>query len=185
VRGKLLRKDIYDAYVALLTGERNHLNDTGPGVSISSVVGTVVKASDNLICEDCSKESKAKLMDKIETMRNLLNLFVALDDEKKENKSVREIEYIYLVSKSWASSFKKIFGYLLKSIGNFEEGGIIEAIDKESSSLVLAGLADIDLSPFSKSVSNNHSERKIEGKNTATVVFDESVNGKITCKFVA
>jgi hypothetical protein len=185
VRGKLLRKEIYDAYVALLTAERSHLNDIGPGVAVKSVVGTVVKASENLVCDECSKESKAKLMDKLEEIRNFTNLFVALDDEKKESKCVRERECTYLVSKSWASSFKKIFGSLLKSVINFEEGGSVEACCDDSPSLVLAGLADIDLSPFAISIWDNHRDRRIKGKNTASVVFDENVNGKITCKLAS
>ena len=83
--------------------------------------------------------------------------------------------------KSWVSSFKKVFSSLLKSVANFEEGGCLVP-SKEGSNPVLAGLADIDLAPFSSSVGGNVPEPKKAEKDTAAV-FDESVNGKITCKF--
>lgn len=181
IQGKLLGRPAYDAYVSLLAGERKYLNDTGPEVNLESVVGTSVNASDNLICEECCAATRQNLTCKIESFRTFTDLFVALQDDKKESRLARDSEHYFLLSKSWATGFKKAFGSILKSIESFGEGDVADA-SKNNAQPVLSGLADICGAPLSR-VSCSDASQVVKEGDVSGFAIDDTVNGKITCKF--
>ncbi|KAG7352741.1 ubiquitin carboxyl-terminal hydrolase [Nitzschia inconspicua] len=181
IQGKLLGERSYDAYVSLLTGERNLLHGNSLKVNVGSVVGIVLKVSDNIVCNECCEHAKASLTAKIEAVRNLTNLYSALQEEKNEKKSVRDSDCVYLITKSWATSFRKNFSSILKSVGSFDEGGCLDKL-KDHANPILVGVADIDLTPFSgvDPAYRLHEERHM-GQLSDICSLDETVNGKISC----
>lgn len=183
IQGKLLEKPIYDAFVSLLEGERKLLRDTGPEGDVRSVVGTICKASKNVLCKECCDRTKADSTAKIEQIRNLADLYTALQDDKKEDVAVKESDCVYLVTRSWATGFKKRFSALLKSTENSDEGGCL-VNGKDDPAPVLAGVADIDLRAFigQGAVGEEDLENK-ECQASGSKVLDGTVNRKITCKF--
>ena len=186
--GKLLRKSIYDNYIALLSAERKYLSEATE-VNESDVVGRVVESNGESTCGECSQVYREELSKRLEFLRNIYDLYLDVLDETKDlTKSGRkdstegdpQEEYAFIVSRSTITKFKKLVLDLMKSVADFERGG-----DPSNGSAqlqgkrnpVLEGVDDLNLSSFPGS----------QGFPASLAMTDDQIdpkfNSKITCKF--
>jgi hypothetical protein len=179
IKGKLLRKPVYDAYVSLLTEERNLLSRRGLQTEQNSVIGREVQASENLICMSCKESRQGILKQQVELIKNMSNIYDAI--QIKDNFSKKEDPSYYVIPKTWATDFKKLFLEVIKSVADFDKGGVIDR-DKLERDIVFGGVDRVNLKPLTGVSTAAECALMKKGKGTAETVLDPKVNTKITCK---
>jgi hypothetical protein len=196
--GKLLRKDLYNAYVSLLTGERKLLCDTGADSNASDVVGRVIEASTDLFCTKCSTSYQSALSKKLQYVKDVKDLYFALEEERgtaaqysqlyynASSEGCPEEQYAYVLSRSSTTSFKKKATALMKSFAGFDEGGQIDRSSSSSSTAPLCGLDELDIESFfvGSSASSSTQCRELP-ESTTTNEIEKKFNDNITCKYRA
>lgn len=191
--GKLLRKSIYDAYTALLSGERNYLSQTTE-MGESDVVGRVIDSKGKIICEHCSKSYRHELSQRLDFLRNIYDLYLDILDETKDStKSERtdstedepQEKYAYIVTRSTITKFKKLVLNLMKSVADFEKGGYTDnssAQLENKRTFILDGIDDLDTSSFP----GGQAYLAPVAPTTESVAMNDGIdvnfNSKITCK---
>jgi len=192
-QGKLLRKSIYDSYKSLLAGERKLLSTTTKE-KLSDVIGCVI-TSKGMTCAECSKAYSNKLSKKLQFMKNVNDLYVAILDETTDSTKNDRVDpsgirsesaYSYVVSRSAISKFKKLVVETMKSVADFKKGGYLDS-DSSSiaseSQIILNGIDDLDISSFPGSSTSVDS--LFDSQNTKNTgiqdSLDEKFNSKITC----
>jgi hypothetical protein len=184
-RGKLLLKPLFDAYVALLEGERKLLCETGPAENESDVVGCVITPSENLLCDPCSGTYANELVTKLEFVRNVKALYFAVLDENAGFCFSAEDEYVYAVVKTSISKFRTLAEDLMKSVKTFDEGGVPAGSSvKDSVHLTFNGIDDIDISSFPNCSAPFGDAENSKSKTGSDDDELEELNRKITCKYV-
>lgn len=175
IKGKMLRKPVYESYVALLTGERELLRGTCP----TSVVGKEMQASKNIICKMCSESRKGILSQKIELVQNMVELYDALRND--DNFSKKEDPSFYVVPKTWVTSFKRVFLEVMKPLMTFDEGGLLDS-SNDGRKAINAGIDEVNLSRLLGIPSKSGSADTKQGKHCVENILDPKVGSKITCK---
>ncbi|KAL3916643.1 MAG: hypothetical protein SGILL_005083 [Bacillariaceae sp.] len=173
IKGKMLRKPVYESYVALLTGERELLRGTCP----TSVVGKEMQASKNIICKMCSESRKGILSQKIELVQNMVELYDALRND--DNFSKKEDPSFYVVPKTWVTSFKRVFLEVMKPLMTFDEGGLLDS-SNDGRKAINAGIDEVNLSRLLGIPSKSGSADTKQGKHCVENILDP----KLTCRSV-
>jgi hypothetical protein len=175
-RGKVLPKPLYDAYVSLLDGERKLIHNTGPDSRINNIIGCIVEPTTNLLCDICSLSYKKNVSEKVEFIQNVKNLYIAVADEKSDKETLKGEEYMFVVSRSSITQFKKLASAMMKSVATIDEGVILDdTYGASSNKLPLHGIDEIDISCFK---SKNFTISSVNNE------MDERLNRKITCMYL-
>ncbi|KAL3911643.1 MAG: hypothetical protein SGILL_007202, partial [Bacillariaceae sp.] len=179
VKGKLLRKPVFDAYVALLAEERKNLIGDDSKSDPDSVVGRVIRASEELICKTCRETWKEHLKEKVELIKNMLDLYDAFVSQ--DGFSKKEDPSFYVIPRTFITEFKKLFLEVTKSVGAFDEGAVLERHEIRRGPL-FAGIDGVNLKPLMGISSTNGAVKTTKnGKEVPETVMDPKVNTKITC----
>jgi hypothetical protein len=168
-RGKLLTKKSYDAYIAALQNEisvhcASNLND-------SALNDYLIVPIDNLICEECSREYRSELSDKLKLAQTLIRLYRDLDPKEKKlppdetggNECDQEA---FIVSRKFITWFRNKFLRFIKQC--------TLSIGAES---VAEGLDCIDFSEFASKRVPHVPTGSPEDEGIAV-----QVNGAVTCE---
>ena len=179
-KGKLLRKPVFDAYVALLAGERRYLTRNEVDSAQGSVVGREIRATDDLICKTCLESRKDVLKERTELIKNMMDLYHAFISQDGMSKD--EDPSFYVIPQTWMTQFKKLFLELAKSVGAFEEGEVLE-FEKAKAGITFSGLDSVDIKALMGISSNAAPAKTKKGKDVPEMKLDPKVNTKITCKY--
>lgn len=171
-KGKLLRKDLYEALVSILQ------NEVGPEKFTESVA---TPSATNLFCGECRKDYQQELSRRVDSALILRRLYNALDPKEDtfsldcdpgEEFANDTDQYAYIVSKKFVTWFRKQCELLMKKSGatdTTKQIGGIESAQSSSESLA-EGLDALDMSFLEARVPVD-SEEGI------------SVNSNITCEY--
>lgn len=194
-RGKLLRNELYSAYVCLLKGERKLLQNTGSDADVSDVVGTVIEASSDLYCTECSASYQIALAKNLDFVKGVKDLYFALEEEvdtaahnsqlyyNTSNEGCPEEQFAYVMSRSSTTNFKKKAAALMKSFAGFDEGGPSDRSSSSSSTIQLCGLDELEIESFflSAGASSFTQCREVPESHRVNEI-EKRFNGNITCK---
>lgn len=194
-KGKLLPRCTFDAFMSLLQGERNLLHQESQTVQkANEVCDLIVLHNANLFCPECSQSYSEKLSQKLDHLKNLKNLYEALDPAlddspllyKEDIPTCAEERFAYLISRQTATKYRKMFGTLMKKLSKFEDGGIFDADIASSvqSPILYEGLDTLELPGVQVGfVSNSGDKAKVGAKkNDNSDKLDILFNSNITCK---
>jgi hypothetical protein len=170
-RGKLLSRDMYEAYILLVS--------KALGSELSS---DVTLTPSNIFCQECSQDYRRELSDKLNFARTALRLHENLDPKNDKNFSLvskpdehlthESDKYAYVVSRKFITAFRVRVARLMKSALAIE--GTAKSIDKvmtsasSSCETLLEGLDALDLAILTED---------------DTLQDDLVVNESITCTY--
>lgn len=180
--GKLLPIPLYEALISLLRGERALLmRESNPSaIANYQVEDCRILPYGNLICKDCSESHRARLSEKLDTMRAASDLYDALDNKKDDveiiydegnEPQVDEEMFVYAISKQTAVRFRRRFAAMMKLVAKIDCGGNLDNGIKSSSSSIYEGLNAIDSALIQP-----------DDEILVTDSLEKFVNSNITCK---
>jgi hypothetical protein len=177
-RGKLLPRPMFDALVARLKVERGEL--IGKAWIGEDMEDPIISLTKSLICKECSEEYQTELWEKLNILTNALTLYHQLDSKAAECDTSyepgttfekEEEQYVYIVSKKFATVFRNRISAILKQVAP----------------------ADLTCVPDLAYTSNNAVESMAEGLDAIGSTelyfnditdpdFDVRINSTITCE---
>jgi hypothetical protein len=200
-RGKLLPRLMYNAYISLLEGERTLLNQESEAMEEGNRIANdcIITPASNLFCSKCSQSYRDELSKKLESLKNVKNLYDALnsltDDsalfyEEGEDPVSAEEAYTYAVSRQTVTKYRKCVAALMKTLAKFDDGGSVDAEESSfSKQTIYEGLDALDISPFQFDQAegdtrmNKTPEQVDSRKEDESTKLDKLFNSNITCKF--
>ena len=194
-KGKLLPRQMFDAYVSILKGENALLQEAEASKGENDVVDCTITPSTNMFCAECSKSYQTDLSKKLESLKNIKNLYDALDGpaddsslyiNEGEDPTCSEDAYAYVISRQTATKYKKHVVSLIKTFAKFDEGATLAENEVTTGSqIIFEGLDALDLSKFEfDQLSNNeHEQLKEAPAKEVPDKLDKLFNSNVTCKY--
>lgn len=179
-KGKLIPRSIYEAYTSLLMAERDLLWKEAQLPSLESPANDYIITPAEVICGECSKSYRDELLQKLDQIRNIKDLYdhlcrpgakpqFFLDDE--ENLMSDDDSFVYALSKANITIYLRAVKALMKTLANVESGGVLDK-DKLDQKTLFEGLDSIDLSAFQNGTGDNKNDEPL----------DKFFNSNITCE---
>lgn len=114
-RGKLIRREIYDALVTLIDADRTYFGLDSSNNNTQEDNSTIIPYG-NMKCDKCAEEYTQNLNYKVELIVALRDLYKALDPKNDDppleyyDTEVKQEEewFLYIVSKNFVTNFRKL-----------------------------------------------------------------------------
>jgi hypothetical protein len=186
---------MFNAYVSLLGGERALLLQESQTANVEKDINDcTITPSTNLFCSKCSQSYRGVLSKKLDSLKNIKNLYDALDattddsplfyDEGEDPTSPEEA-YAYVISRQVATKYRKCVAALMKTLAKFEEGATLGEDEVSSDSQpIFEGLDALDLSIFQFGQLSGNADKKKNGttNDENPDKLDKLFNSNVTCE---